>query len=262
MSPPLKLAVAPALSLATITLGACGSDSGADGATSSQPQIPPRATNIDRSNFVRRVDNPYFPLKPGATYRHRGVKEGNRAVDVFAVTHRTRKVLGVANTLVDDKLYVAGRLEEIAHDWYAQDREGNVWYFGETIKEFNPKGKRIPAQGAWEAGVGGARPGIVMPAQPKVGDTPPRVLQGDGGGRLPNPRPLGQGHRSRRLVHQCARDERALAARAGRPRAEVPRPRTRPDQGVRRQGPSRDARPRVRDPGALSARLEDSLPLT
>jgi hypothetical protein len=170
-SPPLKLAVALALSLATIPLGACGSGSGPDGTTSFQPQIPPSAESIDPSNFVRRVDNPYFPLKPGATYRHRGVKEEKRAVDVFAVTHLTRKVLGVANTVVDDKLYVDGRLEEIAHDWYAQDREGNVWYFGETIKDFNPKGKRIPAQGAWEAGIGGARPGIVMPAQPKVGDT-------------------------------------------------------------------------------------------
>jgi len=164
------LVAAAALSLVAISLGACGSGSDG-GSTSSAPPIPPSAASIIPSDFVRRVDNPYFPLHPGTTYRHRGVKEGKRAVDVFAVTHNTKRILGVANTVVDDRLYVDGRLEEIAHDWYAQDHLGNVWYFGETIKEFNPKGKRIKAKGAWQAGVGGARAGIVMPAQPKVGDT-------------------------------------------------------------------------------------------
>jgi hypothetical protein len=90
---------------------------------------------------------------------------------VFTVSGRTKRILGVPNTVVVDKLYVNGRLEEIAHDWYTQDRQGNVWYFGETIKEYDPHGKQIPAQGAWEAGDDGARPGIVMPAHPKVGMT-------------------------------------------------------------------------------------------
>jgi hypothetical protein len=79
-------------------------------------------------------------------------------------------ILGVANTVVVDKLYVDGRLEEIAHDWYTQDVHGNVWYFGETIQEFDRRGNLIPAKGAWQAGVDGARPGIVMPARPRVGE--------------------------------------------------------------------------------------------
>jgi hypothetical protein len=128
---------------------------------------PPRT--VDPNDFVRHVDNPWFPLKPGTTYRHVGSKEGERAVDVFKVSHQTKQVLGVTTTVVVDKLYVHGRLEEIAHDWYAQDRKGNVWYFGETIREFNSEGKEIPAQGAWQAGVDGARAGIVMPVRPRVG---------------------------------------------------------------------------------------------
>jgi hypothetical protein len=128
---------------------------------------PPSA--VDPSDFVRHVDNAWFPLEPGTTYRHVGSKAGKRAVDVFRVSGQTKEILGVINTVVVDKLYVNGRLEEIAHDWYAQDRKGNVWYFGETIREFNSKGKEIPAQGAWQAGVDGARAGIVMPARPRVG---------------------------------------------------------------------------------------------
>lgn len=150
-----------------LALGACGSDSGGGGKVSSKPQAG--LAKIDPKNFALPVDNPYFPLKPGTTYRHEGVKEVKPAVDVFAVTPRTKKILGVANVVVIDKLIVNGRLEEIAHDWYTQDRQGNVWYFGETIKEYDPKGKETPAKGAWEAGVDGARPGIVMPAQPTVG---------------------------------------------------------------------------------------------
>jgi hypothetical protein len=144
---------------------------------SSEPQAGLKT--IDPANFALPVDNPYFPLKPGTTYRHEGMKEGKKAVIEYTVTHRTRQVLGVTNIVVIDKLYVGGRLEELAHDWYTQDRQGNVWYFGETIKEYDAKGKQIPAQGMWEAGVDGAKPGIVMPAQPHQGQVfRPEFYQG------------------------------------------------------------------------------------
>jgi hypothetical protein len=162
------LVAAVTLSLTTAALVACSSDSGTEGNASSTPTTP-IGSRLDPSNFALPVDNPYFPLRPGTTYRHEGVKEGRRAVDVFTVTARAKEILGVTNVVVVDKLYVDGRLEEIAHDWYTQDRQGNVWYFGETIKEFDRKGNQVPAKGAWQAGVDGARPGIVMPARPTVG---------------------------------------------------------------------------------------------
>jgi hypothetical protein len=161
--------LAVALAFVSAALVACSSDS--DTAGRPEPDLPRSTGNkIDPSDFVLPVDNPYFPLELGTTYRYEGIKEGRRAVDVFFVSDDTKTILGVANTVVVDKLYVDGELEEIAHDWYSQDRQGNVWYFGETIKEFDHNGNRIPAKGAWQAGVDGARPGIVMPAQPEVGD--------------------------------------------------------------------------------------------
>jgi hypothetical protein len=161
--------------LALIFVG-CDSDSGKRGSSHAEVesrQVSSKPQNglarIDPTNFTLPVDNPYLPLSPGTTYRHEGMKEGKPAVIVYTVTHKTRKVMGVTNVVVVDKLYVDGHIEEIAHDWYSQDRDGNVWYFGETIKEYAPNGKQIPAKGAWEAGVNGAKPGIVMPAEPRVG---------------------------------------------------------------------------------------------
>ena len=164
-----RLVAAVVLCLLSAALVACSSDSGTGGTTGSRPSSS-AGGGIDPSDFVLPVDNPYFPLEPGTTYRFEGIKEGRRAEDVFYVSNGTKMILGVANTVVVDKLYVDGRLEEIAHDWYTQDRQGNVWYFGETIVEFDRRGNQIPAKGAWQAGVDGARPGIVMPAQPQVGD--------------------------------------------------------------------------------------------
>jgi hypothetical protein len=161
--------VAVALCMAMAALVACTHEPTVDdnvGPTLSNGS----GTDLDPSNFALPVDNPYFPLQPGTTYRHEGIKEGERAIDVFAVTDRTKTILGIPNTVVVDKLYVDGRLEEIAHDWYTQDVHGNVWYFGETIREFDHRGNPIPAKGAWQAGLDGARPGIVMPAQPRVGE--------------------------------------------------------------------------------------------
>jgi len=110
---------AVALSLASVALVACSPESGtADQAGSESPTAS--SSKIDPSNFVLPVDNPYFPLEPGTTLRYEGVKEGRRAVNVFSVSDRTKMILGVANTVVVDKLYVAGRLEEIAHDWCTQ----------------------------------------------------------------------------------------------------------------------------------------------
>jgi hypothetical protein len=166
------LVAALALCAPTAGLAACGS--GDETTTVTEAPAPFGASDtavaIDPDDFVLPVDNPYFPLKPGTRYRFEGTKEGRRAADVFTVTGDTKEVMGVTNTVVVDRLFVDGRLEEIAHDWYAQDRDGNVWYFGETIREFNHQGKEIPAKGEWKAGADGAYPGIAMPADPQVGD--------------------------------------------------------------------------------------------
>jgi hypothetical protein len=121
------------------------------------------------AGFGPRVDNPWFPLIPGTTWVYRGVKDGKAARDVVTVSHTTRTIQGVRCTSVSDRLYLAGRLKERTTDWYAQDRRGNVWYFGEATAELDRSGHVTSTEGSWLAGRHGAHAGIYMPARPRVG---------------------------------------------------------------------------------------------
>jgi hypothetical protein len=124
---------------------------------------------VDPTRFVRAIDNPWFPLKPGTTFVYVGVEGGEPTRDVVTVTRRTKAILGVRCVVIRDNVYIAGRLEERTTDWYAQDRAGNVWYFGEATAELDRRGRVKTREGSWEAGVDGAQPGIFMPARPRVG---------------------------------------------------------------------------------------------
>lgn len=124
---------------------------------------------ISPADFVREVANPWFPLRPGSVWRYKGLKEGMKTTDVVTATHRTKKILGVTTTVVHDVVSVKGKPEEVTNDFYAQDRHGNVWYFGEETEELNAQGKPISTEGSFEAGVEGARPGVLIPGHPKVG---------------------------------------------------------------------------------------------
>jgi predicted small lipoprotein YifL len=116
-------------------------------------------------DFTTEVTNAFMPLVPGTALTYKGGGEMN----VFSVTDRTREVMGVTTIVVRDKAYQGGELVEDTEDWFAQDAVGNVWYFGEATAEC--QGNRIVSHhGAWEAGVDGAQPGIVMPANPEIGD--------------------------------------------------------------------------------------------
>jgi hypothetical protein len=116
-----------------------------------------------------RVTNSWFPLKPGTIGVYAGIKDGLSAVDVFKVTHKTHVIDGVRCVVIDDRLYLAGRLAERTTDWYAQDEAGNVWYFGEATAELNPNGTIKSTAGTFQAGRHGARQGIFMPAKPRIG---------------------------------------------------------------------------------------------
>ena len=125
---------------------------------------------VEPANFVAGVDNPYFPLKPGTTFIYDGVTEkGHEHVEVV-VTSDTKVIMGVTCIAVSDTVTVDGKLEEGTVDWYAQDKQGNVWYFGEDTQEYKD-GKVSSTHGAWLAGVDGALPGIIMKANPTVGET-------------------------------------------------------------------------------------------
>jgi hypothetical protein len=133
--------------------------------------IPTLAALIALSSpgFSARVDNPWFPLRPGTVYVYRGVKDGKIARDVVRVTRRTVEIDGAGCVVVKDRLYLAGRLEERTTDWYTQDRRGNVWYFGESTAELDARGNVTSTEGSWRSGRDGAKAGIFMPALPTPG---------------------------------------------------------------------------------------------
>jgi hypothetical protein len=130
-----------------------------------RPDLPPP------EDFVGVVDNSYMPFMPGARTVFESVSDGQRERNVVVVTDRTKVILGVTTTVVHDQVFSAnGDLAEDTFDWYAQDRFGNVWYFGEDTAEYD-NGKVSSTKGSWEAGVAGAQPGVVMLAEPTVGES-------------------------------------------------------------------------------------------
>jgi hypothetical protein len=126
---------------------------------------------FDPNNFVQRVTNPWFPLRPGTTWIYRGVKDGKQTRNVVRVTSRTKTIVGVRATEVHDLLYETGHLEERTSDWYAQDKQGNVWYLGEATAELDKSGHVTSREGSWLTGVNGAKAGIYITGHPRVGDS-------------------------------------------------------------------------------------------
>jgi hypothetical protein len=113
--------------------------------------------------------NPYYPLVPGTTFRYAAETAEGGELNEVLVTEETREILGVTCVVVSDTVLVDGEIVEGTRDWYAQDRDGNVWYFGELTVEYED-GEIVGIEGSWEAGVDGARPGLIMKAAPQVGD--------------------------------------------------------------------------------------------
>jgi hypothetical protein len=129
----------------------------------------PYNPTIDPANFVTVIDNPYFPLKPGTVRIYEGQTDKGFEHIEITVMSDTKEIMGVSNVVVKDIVTVDGKLEEETYDWYAQDKDGNVWYFGEDTKKYAADGT-VSTEGSFEAGVDGAMPGLMMKASPQVGD--------------------------------------------------------------------------------------------
>jgi hypothetical protein len=162
------------IGVAIALVAGCGRSTGQSGGSSAKASNDKEgeayAPNIEPSDFVGKIDNKFFPLDPGTTFVYEGeTEEGTERIEV-TVTNDTKRVAGVECVVVSDKVFLNGGLIEDTFDWYAQDKEGNVWYFGEETKEYE-NGKVVSTEGSWETGVDGAKPGIIMQADPKVGET-------------------------------------------------------------------------------------------
>jgi hypothetical protein len=157
------------LLIAALTvLAACDDDEGGTSAGS----LPKgnEKVKLDPSDFTTDIDNPYWPMKPGSRWVYRETdSEGARQRVEVTVTNRTKRIAnGVEARVVHDEVTEDGEPVEITDDWYAQDKDGNIWYLGEATTEYE-NGKATTTAGSFEAGRDGAQPGVIVPAKPEPG---------------------------------------------------------------------------------------------
>jgi hypothetical protein len=169
-----------ALVLVTVGGSGCGGDDESSASkVNSQTPAPapapaPAKSAIDRAAYTTRITNPYFPLSLvpltvfEGTERNRRTGKTVKTRDKNRVLTKHGRVAGVAVTIVNVTEYANGKLAEHTLDYYAQRRDGSVWYFGERVDEYE-NGKIVGHGGEWLAGKGKAKPGLFMPIKPKVG---------------------------------------------------------------------------------------------
>jgi hypothetical protein len=174
----IKRAGAAAAGIAVLlpALAGCGSSGGdsSSAATQSGTNTFPQSSepsNLDPAEFTTNIDNPYWPMPVGRQWHiHVTNPQGESLQETITSTNQTKKIAdGVTARVVRDVVYDQGKPTEITDDWYAQDSQGNIWYFGENTAEFR-NGKK-DTSGSFEAGANGADAGIAMPAHPEVGLT-------------------------------------------------------------------------------------------
>jgi hypothetical protein len=116
---------------------------------------------INPDNFSILANNFYFPLDPGRRYiYHATTPDGEEDIEV-TILNETKIIMGVTCRVVRDVVSSGGQLIEDTYDWYAVDLQGNVWYFGEDVSNYED-GVFTDKDGSFEAGVDGALPGIIM----------------------------------------------------------------------------------------------------
>ena len=170
-----RLMVAAAVAALTVGGGAvavAGKDSATGKAAAAANRLPQGSERVelDPADFTTRIDNPYWPMRRGSRWVYSETDTaGSRGRIVVTVTDRTKLIAnGVRARVVRDVVTEDGQPVEITDDWYAQDKRGNVWYLGESVRNYE-NGKLKDRDGSFEAGVDGAQAGVVMPARPVPG---------------------------------------------------------------------------------------------
>jgi hypothetical protein len=163
MKPPAWLAV-----LTVVVTAACLPTGTTPGA-SPVPDLPHgnEPVDLNPADFTTQIDNPYWPMAPGTRWTYRETDpDGTELQVVVTVSSETKEIAnGITAVVVRDTVTQDGEVIEDTFDWYAQDADGNVWYLGEETEEYE-NGEVVSTAGSWEAGVDGALPGILVPANP------------------------------------------------------------------------------------------------
>jgi len=164
---------------AALAVAACGSDGGSSNdeaalGAAAESRLPQGSepVDLDPTDFTIDIDNPYWPMQPGNRWVYRETDtQGTAERVVVEVTDETKLIAnGVETRVIRDTVSEGGVPVEVTDDWYAQDSQGNIWYLGEYVTNYEG-GKVVDHSGSFEAGVDGAEAGIAMPANPKPGMT-------------------------------------------------------------------------------------------
>jgi hypothetical protein len=159
----LLVVVLGAFFLLTLAASGCGDDDEeSEGSAAARP-------TLDSSQFSATVDNALFPLATIRATLFEGTEGDAKVRSASHVLERTGQVSGVPVTVVDVREYEDGDLVEHTRDYYAQHADGGVRYMGEAVDDIED-GKVVGHEGQWLAGKGNAKPGVFMPADPKVGE--------------------------------------------------------------------------------------------
>ena len=245
--------------LVSLTAAACGGSGSssatqpAGGVATTAPETPSlpvdgKPVPTDTSEFTTEIDNPYWPMEPGSQRVFRETDaEGAVSRVVVTVLDKTKVIAnGVEARIVHDQVTEGDQITEDTYDWYAQDFDGNLRYFGEDTTEYENE-KPKTKEGSWEAGVDGALPGIIMPASRQV--------------RMTYREEHYKGHT--RTARRSSRPTRSQGpvrtVRAWRPDAELQRHRARCDRGEDLRGRHR-RRARDHGLGRLGPRRAPQLP--
>jgi hypothetical protein len=166
--------------LAMLAAAACATQSAKQGAqdgsegAQAEPPLTGSAGDFERAQFddPTNIDNKWLPLKPGTQFVYEGsaIVEGegrqSRRV-VTIVTDLTKVIAGVRALVIWERDFTAGKLNEPELAFFAQDNAGNVWLLGEYPEEYEDgKFDKAPA---WINGQGGARAGIAVKAEQRLG---------------------------------------------------------------------------------------------
>jgi hypothetical protein len=155
---------------AMLAFYSCKKDEVFDPARQPDTSYNPQITWSNFSNSTT-ITNPYFPFDVGRVYIYESQTGEDMERTEVAFTDVEKTVMGIPCVVIRDRVYLNGQLIEDTHDWFAQDNEGNVWYMGEDVQNYNLDGTYRDSAGAWEAGIDDAKPGFMMLANPQAGMT-------------------------------------------------------------------------------------------
>ena len=162
----MTLRTLPLIAGTVFLLAACGGSK-----SSSELPQGSEMIELDPVDFATEIDNAYWPMSPGSRWVYREVEKGDVQRVTVTVTDRTKTIDGIEARVVHDLVTTPdGEKVEDTFDWYAQDKDGNLWYLGEDTKEYED-GKVVSTEGSWEHGVDGAEAGIIVAAEPEQGLT-------------------------------------------------------------------------------------------